>query len=165
VRRAALLGLAIGALACAAPEETRPEAGREAARPASPVLAKAGAPVEIRSAANGDRVRLEMRFAAAARDVSVRLRGTEGLVVLGDAEPVRGRSVSAGETLVLEVGVEPGAGHSNLAVVVSGSFGGASRSRAASVSFGRLERDRVRALGRRDDGRGQPLKVGRGIIR
>jgi hypothetical protein len=169
LRRTALLALAIGALACGAPLEA-PPGPREASVPkpaASPAArpAKPGAPVEVRSTVSGDRVRLELVFAAAARDVSVRLSGTDGLNVIGDPDPVHGRSVAPGETLVLEVGVEAGPGHSNLGVLVSGSFGGDHRTRAASVSFGSLERDRVRSLARRDDGRGQPLKVGRGVIR
>jgi hypothetical protein len=95
----------------------------------------------------------------------VSLAGSGGLSVAGSPEPIRGRSVSSGETLLLEVDVAPGPGHSNLGVVVRGIFGGARRSRAASVSFGALERERVRALDRRDDGQGQPLKLGRGVIR
>lgn len=166
MRRTALLGFAVLALACAeappppgAPGVPKP-VQRAAAAPAKP-----GAPVDVRSTVAGDGVRLEIRFDSAGRDVSVSLRGTDGLVVLGDAQPVLGRRVGAGQTLVLEVGVQPAPGHSNLAVLVSGTFGGEARSRAASVGFGRLERDDVRALGRRDDGRGQPLRVGRGRIR
>jgi len=164
MKRLVLVGFATGALSCAAPPELPVAAVPKPAVVPAPAPAKPGAPVEVRSTVTGDRVRLELAFAAAARDVSVSLAGTDGLS-LGDPEPIRGRSVAAGETLVLEVGVEAGAGHSNLGVVVSGSFGGERRSRAASVSFGRLEREAVRSSERRDDGRGRPLKLGRGQIR
>jgi hypothetical protein len=137
----------------------KPDPGSHAAR------AKPGAPVEIRSSVAGERVRLEVRFGSAAQDVQVGLLGTGGLRVVEEPEPVPGRSMSAGETLVLEVGVAPGPGHSNLGILVGGSFGGAWRSRSASVSFGPLERDELRALSRADDGRGRPLKIGRGRIR
>lgn len=164
MRRTVLVVPALLALACTgAPPQ--PEGVPKPAAPAEAAPAKPGAPVALRSSVQGGRVRLELTFASAGRGVTVRLRGTEGLLVAGDPEPVRGRSVSAGETLLLDVGVAPGPGHSNLAVLVSGTFGGEPRARALSVGFGRLQREDVSAFDRRDDGHGQPLKLGRGRIR
>ena len=164
MRWTALLAVAAAASAFtdAAPE---PRPIPKPARSAQTAPAKPGAPVEVRSAVSSDRVRLELRFGSAGSDVAVSLWGTDGLIVAGDSQPVRGRRVAAGETLTLEVKVEPGPGHSNLAVLVSGAFAGVPRSRVASVSFGTLQRDDVRAFRRSDDGHGQPLKVGRGEIR
>lgn len=165
----ALPGLfAVALAACAAPPagapaHSVPKPAPEARETVPPP--KSGAPVSVSSSVAGDRVHLELAFAAAGDDVSVSLRGVGGLSVLGETEPLQGRSVGAGETLVLDVAVAPGPGQSDLAVFVSGEFGGVRAARAASVSFGSLDRERVRAATRADDGQGRPMKVGRGVIR
>jgi hypothetical protein len=152
--KSALVLLVLAGFGCATPPA--PEAGRDAATTAQAVQAvpkppaaaaqapsKVGAPVKVEATLGEAAARVEITFLSAGRDVSVELRGTEGLAILGDPLPIQGGSFAAGQTVALDVAFAPGEAHSNLAVLVDGEFAGGRRSRAASFTVG--EPGKVRA--------------------
>jgi hypothetical protein len=119
---------------------------------------KTGAPIEVKGTLADRSAAIEVTFHSPARDVQIDVSGADGLVVQGDPTPVKGRSVEAGETLRFEIGFVPAGEHSNLAVVVSGSFGGLKRSRAASFTIG--EPGRAKTSAAQVDDKGRRVKLG-----
>ena len=110
--------------------------GASPTRQAAVKQGKPGAPVAIVGSMKSSHASVEITFEVAAKEVVVRVYGTDGLVVHGSETPVTNGTFDAGETLELAVDYTPGPGHSNLAVVVSGQFGGSQSSRVASFTVG-----------------------------
>ena len=103
----------------------------EALKPGKPA-----APVEIVGSIQSSNASLTITFKMAGEDVAVRVYGTDGLVVSGNETRITNGSFKAGQTLKLDAAYTPPPGQSNLAVVVSGQFGGNRRSRVVSFTVG-----------------------------
>jgi hypothetical protein len=127
---AALSSLAVLALVACASEPARPPAATP------PVQGKAGAPVQISATAAATAAEVRVLFEVAGTDVSIEVRGVDGLRVTGPAQPVRGASYPAGGVATLSVPYTAPSGESNLVVTVQGRFGNAVSSRVASFTVG-----------------------------
>jgi hypothetical protein len=97
---------------------------------------KPQAPVNIEGFLDASHASVLITFEVAATEVTVRVYGTDGLVVQGSATPVTNGTFAAGETLDLAVDYTPGPEQSNLTVVVSGQFGGRQSARVTSFTVG-----------------------------
>ncbi len=152
--RGALFLLVLGGIGCGA--SPAPEPPKDAAAAVQPVAqvpkpqaatdsisGKDGAPVRVQATLGEAAARVEVTFLRAGRDVTVELSGTDGLTILGDSLPIQGGSFSAGQTVGFDVAFSRSQPHSNLAVLVSGDFGGGRRLRSASFTVG--EPTKVRA--------------------
>lgn len=101
-----------------------------------PVKGKPTAPVAVSAELSPTTARLVLRFEADAEGVEVVAGGVDGLVVEGKGVLVQQGAFKRGEVRTFEVAFTPGAGRSQLAVSVSGTFNGASRARVASFTVG-----------------------------
>ena len=115
--------LLAGTLGCAAP--------REATRAEAP--AKQGAPVTVDAALSPGHAHLTVHVLSAASQVSVGVRGLDGLTLTPPPALPR-TDFASQETAVLEVPLTSPAG--TLAVYVSGTFGGTPWSRAVTFAVG-----------------------------
>ena len=77
---------------------------------------------------SGGNAHLNVRFAAEGENVQIKLVGGQGLKVVGDATPIKNRSVSKGERITLDIDYQQGPDQSTLSVEVTGKFGGESKS-------------------------------------
>lgn len=114
------------------------DAGAPAATPPAhqEVVGKPHAPVVIEAEVTQTAGRVLVRFQQAGTDVTVRVSGDDGLVLLGDPVLASGRSVAAGEQLTWDVPLQPGPGQSVLAVRVSGAFGAGERAAVRAFPVG-----------------------------
>jgi len=104
-----------------------------------PARGKRTAPVAIDAKLSADRARVTLRFEAAGSDVTIGLKGLDGLT-LGPGERPEApgpRSFSAGEAVTVEVPFTSARG--TLAVSVVGTFSGGRQHRAVSFSVGGAE--------------------------
>ena len=96
---------------------------------------KPTAPVEISAEVTLEHARLSLRFEADAVDTTVTFNGIDGLTVTKAPEAAP-RKYSRGEALQLDVDYTGAAG--TLVVNVSGTFGGAKKSRVVTFSVGQV---------------------------
>jgi hypothetical protein len=132
IRRLAVLSSLAGLLdtACAT----------EPAKVQAPPVVRAGkpqAPVEISSTPGATSARVELVFLGAASGVTVEVAGVEGLRVTSPNTPVSGAEFVAGGVTTFDVTYEAPGGESTLAVFVTGKFGGAPSTKAASFAVGK----------------------------
>lgn len=92
--------------------------------------------INVSAVVSGGSAHLSIRFSREGEDVRVIVRGEGGLVVQGDAEPIKGRSVGRGEKIALDVAFERGPDRSALVVEVSGKFDGQVRTVSQTVRVG-----------------------------
>jgi hypothetical protein len=98
--------------------------------------AATSAPVSFSAVLGNGSAHVVIRFSGEGSDVQVTLRGEDGLSVQGDPVPVRGRAVSRGEKITLDVSFAPGPARSSLVVEVAGKFKGEQRTSAQSFFTG-----------------------------
>lgn len=148
------LAVTLAAAAACAPQAPAAEAG------AAPVHGKAKAPVAIEAQLSDGSGRVTVRFGAAAKDVRVELRGTDGLTVTSDPVPVERASFDAGAESTFDVAFTPGPGRSLLSVAVSGKFRGAGRNGTVTTfPIGEATPEQQKATGTVIEGGGERLKV------
>jgi hypothetical protein len=112
---------ALPALAAAAETAVKKQPSPPAAR------GKPQAPVTVSARLVSGRATVSVAFHSAASDVSVEVHGVDGLAVTTDATPLSGGRFARGEAVTLDVGYTDGATPGQLAVVVTGRFGGGVR--------------------------------------
>jgi hypothetical protein len=120
-----------GALSC-----THSERSEERLSAPAPVEGKASAPVAIDASFSPAGAQLVLRFERAATDVTVGVRGLEGLGLV-PTDAVGPRDFAAQETLTMQVPFASREG--TLVVSVAGRFAGARRVRVVSFPVGAKE--------------------------
>jgi hypothetical protein len=103
---------------------------------AKPYL-KPGAPVRVESSVSDTAVKLTLRFESAGSNVSVAVRGLDGLELKSATQLMKGASVKAQEAQVFELSFVPVKGEATVGVYVDGEFGGARQTRVATVTVGK----------------------------
>jgi hypothetical protein len=124
---AAAAGLLLSVCAFAAEAPTPP---KKSARPAQ---GKPQAPATITAKLEPGRASITVRFHSAVTDAAVEVHGVDGLVVTSAAVPLSGGRFAQGESVTLDVVFTEGEGPGQLAVSVTGTFGGARRN--ATTAF------------------------------
>jgi hypothetical protein len=122
--------LLFSTVACASPN---PATGRPGS---APIAAKSRAPVEVTGKVGSSTAVLTLSFAVAGTGVRVDVHGTNGLRVTSTRNALADQVVTAGQTVEIDVAFEAPAGASNLAVIVSGVFGGVRNAKAVTFSVG-----------------------------
>jgi hypothetical protein len=110
------------------------------------------APISISARLQNNSAHVTVRFAADLSEVSVKVRGEDGLKVSSDPSPVSGRSVQRGERIAFDVDYRPGPDQSTLTVEVSGKRGEERVSESQSFTTGTpddAQRERNRERSRR----------------
>lgn len=145
----------------AADPKSRDDATPTAASPEPAERATAGgsAPGTVTAKLAESSGELTLTFAADGTDVSVKCWGVDGLEVTRPLSPISLARVRTGQALVLAVDfAAPPGKASNLAVSVSGTFGGMRRSRVQSFTVGVAATDTL-ATPTLTDRDGRPIKL------
>lgn len=124
-----IAAVAFSSVACASPSSAPGKQG------AVPVAGKMQAPVEATAKTAGSSAAVTLSFAVAGTGVVVDVYGTNGLRVTSTNRPFVG-DVSAGQIVKLDVVFDAPAGEANLAVMVTGVFGGVRSGKAVSFTVG-----------------------------
>lgn len=122
--------VAFSSVACASPNSATGTQG------STPIAGKSQAPVEVTGKVGSSTAVLTLTFAKAGTGVSVDVHGTNGLRVTSTSKALAGQEVTAGQAITIDVTFEAPAGVSNLAVIVSGVFGGVRNAKAVSFTVG-----------------------------
>lgn len=133
------LVLLAGGSACAAEGKAKGAAAplqHEAPPAATPSPGKLQAPVGIAASVAASSAKVTVSFDADATGVTVDVRGVDGLQVTSTASPVVAGTFARGSTVAFDVAFAAPAGQSNLAVAVSGVFGGVRGAKIASFTVG-----------------------------
>lgn len=148
------------ALLLAAPAVTdRPSAPRPGGATSRPARPKPQAPVTITAAPGAGGATVTVRFDGAASDVSVEVRGLDGLAVASGATSLSGRRFARGEAVTLEVLFAQGADAGELAVAVTGAFAGGRQFTTATFPVGRGPVERLEKATPLTDTTGRRVKV------
>jgi hypothetical protein len=147
----------------AAPASTpaKGAAGGAATKQGRASSGKPRAPVRVEAALAPGAASLTLHFDAAAKEVSVKVHGTDGLEVTAGEQPVVGGTFSGGETARADVAFRAPPGEAHLVVTVSGDFRGVRQTAVASFAVGRpsAEQEKAREEGVVDDGKGGKIKL------
>jgi hypothetical protein len=148
------------ALLLAAPAVTdRPSAPRPRSAASRAARPKPQAPVTITAAPVAGGATVTVRFDGAASDVNVEVRGLDGLAVASAGAPLSGRGFARGEAATLEVVFAQGADAGQLAVAVTGTFGGGRQFTTATFPVGRGPVERLEKAPPVTDAAGRRVKV------
>ena len=123
--------LLVVSASCSSREARVPEPKR-----AAPDTIKPGAPSVLTSQVEAQRAKLSLRFEGAGEGVSVVVSGLDGVSITSAPELLSAASVKAGEARDFEVGFTRGPGRGQLVISVTGTFGGAMKSRVHTVALG-----------------------------
>jgi hypothetical protein len=148
----------------------RPAVQKRSASPrASPGAAKDGrassgkprAPVRVEAALAAGKADLTLTFGAAASNVTVEVRGTNGLEVTGGEQPIENGEFASGDAAHANVTFTSPEGRARLVVTVSGDFNGVRQATVASFAVGKpsAEQQKERERGVVDDGKGGKIKL------
>ena len=98
--------------------------------------AKPSAPVEMTAKLRNGGADLDIVFAADATNVTIKVWGVDGLTLTKGATPVSAASVRSGQSMKVSVEYNaPTATQSNLAMSVSGTFGGRDQAKVQSFTI------------------------------
>lgn len=116
---------------------TNPDGAKGADKPIpSEQTAKPGAPVEMTAKFRTGGADLDIVFAADATNVTIKVWGVDGLTITKGATPVSAPSARTGQSMKVSVDYNaPAATQSNLAVSVSGMFGGREQAKVQSFTI------------------------------
>ena len=129
----------------AAPAAAAATPATPAATPASAILGKPQAPVDIQAEVTGQLAKLRVRFLQAGAHVSVTVSGVDGLGLRGAPALAEGLSVAAGDARTWDVPLAPGPGQGLLAVQVRGTFAAGERTATHAFPVGTPSAEQLRA--------------------
>lgn len=152
---------ALSSLACCSAQEPRAPAGPDAAQgtPVAPERKKLEAPVDVSAELSEGKARVTVRFTSPVTGVRVGVSGVDGLVVQGDATLVDGASYDRGAVAAFDVALVQAPPGAQLAVVVSGTFGGVHLARVRSFPVGTPAPAPEKASGAKEAPAGDRVKV------
>ncbi len=138
-------GIALASLLMALPAAAAAPPKPPAKTPAKAApKAKSKAPVTITTVFGEGKATVTLRFDQAVEGAAIGVRGLDGLQV--EAPPPLDRtSFARGEVVTLEVPFTPGAGRSNLAVDIEGTFKGQHRIAVQTFAFGKPSPEQLKA--------------------
>ncbi len=138
------LAMAVSVLLCGCTHsKATPTAENEVAAPAKLVAAapgayqKPGAPVRVESTVSDALVKLKVRFEGAGENVTVSVRGIDGLELTSGKELLKNASVKSGDVKEYAVQYISRPQEANLVVSIEGDFGGMRMARVSSVTVGK----------------------------
>jgi hypothetical protein len=113
-------------------------------------------PATISGVLSGGNAHISVRFQAEGSDVQIALRAADGMKLLGEEIPIRGRSVSKAERIAIDVPYQQGPDQSSLTVEVTGTFDGESKTVSQSFKVGipnddQRHQNHDRAMGKQVD--------------
>ncbi len=98
--------------------------------------AKPGAPVDVTAKLRTGGADLDIVFAADATNVTIKVWGVDGLTITKGATPVSAPSMRSGQSMKVSVDyTAPAATQSNVAVSVTGMFGGREQAKVQSFTI------------------------------
>jgi hypothetical protein len=150
---AAAAGLLLSASVYAAEPQPTP---KKSARPAQ---GKPQAPATITAKVEPGRASVTVRFHSAVTDAAVEVHGVDGLVVTSAAVPLSGGRFRQGESVTLDVAFTEGDGPGQLAVSVTGTFGGARRNATTAFVTRSPTPGQLKPSGATTDSTGRRIKV------
>jgi hypothetical protein len=98
---------------------------------------KPGAPVRVESSVSDALVKLKVRFEGAGENVTVSVRGIDGLELISGKELLKNAQVKSGDVKEYDVRYISRPQEANLVVSVEGDFGGMRMARVSSVTVGK----------------------------
>jgi hypothetical protein len=139
-------------------------AGKSAAQPTPAKKQASGkprAPVRVAAAVSAGSADLTLTFDAPAKNVTVKVHGTDGLQVTSGEEPIAKGEFAGGESAQGSVAFSAPEGQANLVVTVTGDFRGVRQSTVASFTVGRpsAAQQKEREQGVVDDGKGGKINL------
>lgn len=151
----ACLGLQVMAM-----DTPNPKKATKSATSKKPSKGKVQAPVDVSAKLAADSARITLAFKGAAEDVTLSVRGVDGMEVT-DFKPPEQRSFKSGDKLTLDVAFRPGEGQSHLVVSVEGSFGARRMGIVRSFGHGKPSPEQLKAAQGRAlvDHEGKPVKL------
>ncbi|HJW71779.1 MAG TPA: hypothetical protein VJ486_02900 [Geothrix sp.] len=105
---------------------------------------KSKVPVAVTTMFSEGKATVTLRFEQPVTEARIGFRGLDGLVV-NDSPVLEKTQYNRGDTLVLEVGITPGAGQSHLAVDIAGRFRGQRRMGVQTFSLGKPTSEQEKA--------------------